>query len=218
MAQRIPGPSAKLANSVPAGGLATLAGFQPLDSDGSLLPRHPLRQPTSPDGDNRQHHHDRQHGRRMYRLRLRDRDPRRPTERAVRVDSRRIRRRTVRRPWRRPAPHRGHLHRRLQPQVQRRGPVGVRARAAGESERTHAQDGRTTVDPLETTGHPTVIETTRSSMQQTERHVHRLQPDAPNTAGPSSRTLNGCATTASDLSSRHHGSRRPTRSPDQLAS
>ncbi len=41
----IPGPAVTLGASFPTAGLVTLAGFEPLDTDGTLLPRYSIRRP-----------------------------------------------------------------------------------------------------------------------------------------------------------------------------
>jgi hypothetical protein len=53
MAQVIPGPSARIGTALPTSGDVTLAGYQPLDSDGSLWRGHgphDLPKPTNVDG------------------------------------------------------------------------------------------------------------------------------------------------------------------------
>ena len=93
----ISGPSATLADRFPTEGLVTVAGFQPLDTDGSLLRGTRVGQPTAPRRRQTRHLQDRHGGRRMRPFGSRRGHHRRPREGAVRLDPRRIRRWPVRR-------------------------------------------------------------------------------------------------------------------------
>jgi hypothetical protein len=143
MDRAIPGTATTLGGTVSAQGLVTLAGLQPIDTDGTLLrgtSAHDRPTPKGVTGGRR----DRVPSDRLRRPHDVDRDRGQPAEPSLRSRPRRVWRRIVPGARRQARPSRDHLDRRCRPHAQRPRTTGGSARVVEPSRRVHARDRRRT--------------------------------------------------------------------------